>query len=343
MESLIHYLENFNTSPVKAAYVYGPPGCGKTFRVKQLLQGYDVIEYPELSIKNVVDALDEMAPTNVLSFFTAQKRAKVLVLDDLDSREKNALSALIKYLRKKPPLPIVCIGTSSSDKKTKDFMKCCVTISYPPPTREEMRAILGAHPRADEILRISRGDLTKMIHLKRMENVALFETHSSMTSKEFTARLFRENLRFEDHYQLSESDRTIVGMLWHENALDHVQDPGVYRGILREICFADVVDRAMFQKQIWRLGEMSSLLKTIYTSSMLPRVEPREIRFTKILTKYSTEYSNVGFIEELCRTLLVDRRTLLSGSVAVPAAERERFARFLKNYANVWEPSSQKS
>jgi len=38
----------------------------------------------------------------------------------------------------------------------------------------------------------------------------------------------------------------------------------------------------------------------------------KDIRFTKILTKYSTEYNNNVFIETLCSKLNLDRSDLLS-------------------------------
>jgi superfamily I DNA and/or RNA helicase len=38
---------------------------------------------------------------------------------------------------------------------------------------------------------------------------------------------------------------------------------------------------------------------------------PKEIRFTKVLTKYSTEYNNVEFIYDLCQKLDIDKRDLI--------------------------------
>ena len=41
-----------------------------------------------------------------------------------------------------------------------------------------------------------------------------------------------------------------------------------------------------------------------------PQLE--EIRFTKVLTKYSTEYNNTLFIQELSQMLSIDKRDLIA-------------------------------
>ena len=38
----------------------------------------------------------------------------------------------------------------------------------------------------------------------------------------------------------------------------------------------------------------------------------KEIRFTKVLTKYSTEYNNSLFIQELCQKLSLDKKDTFS-------------------------------
>ena len=64
---------------------------------------------------------------------------------------------------------------------------------------------------------------------------------------------------------------------------------------------------------------MTSLLKTMYNNfifSESKNVESitikDEIRFTKVLTKYSTEYNNVTFIQSLCNKLSLDKNDLFS-------------------------------
>ena len=40
--------------------------------------------------------------------------------------------------------------------------------------------------------------------------------------------------------------------------------------------------------------------------------EKKQTRFTKVLTKYSTEYNNMLFIQNLCQQLNMDKKDMLS-------------------------------
>ena len=125
---------------------------------------------------------------------------------------------------------------------------------------------------------------------------------------------------------MNETDRTIVGLLWHENVVDalaklpHQQDAfAFYKDALDNICFADYIDRITFQKQIWQFNEMSSLIKTFYNNKLYherfnpcPKFNPSEVRFTKVLTKYSTEYNNSLFIQMMCQKFGMDKKDLFA-------------------------------
>ena len=82
------------------------------------------------------------------------------------------------------------------------------------------------------------------------------------------------------------------------------------------MCTADYIDRITFQKQIWQFNEMSSLIKTFYNNHIYHQtfnnaVKLNEPRFTKVLTKYSTEYNNSIFIQDLCQQLNMDKKDML--------------------------------
>jgi hypothetical protein len=91
----------------------------------------------------------------------------------------------------------------------------------------------------------------------------------------------------------------------------------LYLRFLKNICFADYIDRITFQNQIWQFNEMSSLIKTMYNNHILHSSFPskkldQDVRFTKILTKYSTEYNNILFLTFLCDKMNLDKKDLLS-------------------------------
>jgi hypothetical protein len=78
------------------------------------------------------------------------------------------------------------------------------------------------------------------------------------------------------------------------------------------------MDRITFQNQIWQFNEMTYLIKTFYNNKLYHenfkenKYIPSEIRFTKVLTKYSTEYNNMLFIFNLCQELDMDKRDVIS-------------------------------
>ena len=139
---------------------------------------------------------------------------------------------------------------------------------------------------------------------------------------------------------MNETDRTIVGLLWHENIIDVLnkmkkeESIPFYCQLLENMCFADYIDRITFQKQIWQFNEMSSLIKTFKNSKIyhdafenLPKIKqhfaPTEVRFTKVLTKYSTEYNNSIFVQSLCNQLGMDKKDMIAFFMSIKDKEHE--------------------
>jgi DNA polymerase III delta prime subunit len=124
---------------------------------------------------------------------------------------------------------------------------------------------------------------------------------------------------------ITDTNRTVVALLYHENVVDAFRQVSVpratsfYLRFLDNMCFADFIDRITFQNQIWIFNEMSSLLKVFRGNKMFhdafPEMRglyrPAEVRFTKVLTKYSTEYNNQLFIYSLCQKMDLDKTDML--------------------------------
>ena len=144
--------------------------------------------------------------------------------------------------------------------------------------------------------------------------------------KKITEKLLNTEYSISEHNVLiNETDRTTIGLLWHENVIDVLEKMPIevsapfYKLILDNICQADYFDRITFQNQIWLFNELSSLIKTFYNHYLYhksfpkkPRFHPTEVRFTKVLTKYSTEYNNQLFIQSLCMQLSMDQKDLFA-------------------------------
>lgn len=145
-------------------------------------------------------------------------------------------------------------------------------------------------------------------------------------TRNITKKIINSHHSIEDHTTImNETDRTIVGLLWHENIIDVIgknkkeESIPFYLKVLDNMCFADYIDRITFQKQIWQLNEMSSLIKTFKNNKIYhdyfkkkQKYNPLEVRFTKVLTKYSTEFNNSVFIQNLCQELGMDKNDLFA-------------------------------
>ena len=157
-----------------------------------------------------------------------------------------------------------------------------------------------------------------------IDNIFQLKSYNDDTKK-ITNKLINKYYNIDEHTSImNETDRTSVGLLWHENIIDVLEKINkkdsipFYINQLENICFADYIDRITFQNQIWQFNEMSSLIKTFknnkiyheYFNKKKPKYNPVEVRFTKVLTKYSTEYNNSLFIQNLCQQLGMDKKDL---------------------------------
>lgn len=319
--------------------------------LKQLEYDVVLYNAGDVRNKSIVDNINmcNMSSSNIMSLFLGGKPKKIaVVMDEIDcmnNGDKGGINALIKLVRPKKTkkqkleevthMPIVCIGNTHVDKKVTELMKCCLVVELGRPDPKKMMSILVAEipdfsEAYDALIRYADGDLKKLVSMceivKRtgVNVVHLFEGKPVVSdSKQMVKKLLLQHHRIGDHALLNETDRTIISMLWHENVADLLDKmPAksavpLYGDILNNLCFADYIDRITFQKQIWQFNEMSSLIKTFYTNYLLhQRLEKQpkvgEVRFTKVLTKYSTEYNNIVFIHRLCQETGLDRRDMFS-------------------------------
>jgi len=362
----------------RGIYVYGSPGCGKTEFVNQLLKdmSYDAVRYDAGDIRNksVIDTITKhnMSDQSVMSIFGKTPKRIAVVMDEIDGMntgDKGGITSLIKLIRPKKTKkqktedytmnPIICIGNYEMDKKIKEIMKVCHVIELPTPTICQMKSLIGetmpevSYKLIEKIANFTQCDIRKFMVLYEIyikdSTILTEETLDTIfkpkmcseNSKVIVNRLFANNYSIAQHTAVvSETDRTIVGLLWHENVVDRIFQPHnmynraggeFYETILKNICFADYIDRITFQKQIWIFNEMSSLIKTFYNNELYNEYKNDckkrdknpvaasycdengggSIRFTKVLTKYSTEYNNILFIQHMCNEMLMDKKDLI--------------------------------
>ena len=345
----------------KGIYVYGVPGTGKTTFVTNILKelNYDVVKYDAGDIRNtsVIEDITKhnMSDKNIMSLFNKKVKKIAIIMDEIDGMnngDKGGINSLIKLIRpkktKKQKLeevtmnPIICIGNYRVDKKIKELMKVCNTVELKTPNDFQVSNIINklmpsiSTEIKTKLISYIQGDLRKLNNMYNfnknkpelftceiIDDIFQIKSYNDDTKK-ITNKLINEYFPISEHNNImNETDRTSVGLLWHENIIDTIekldkkQSIPFYISQLDNICFADYIDRITFQKQIWQFNEMSSLIKTfknnkLYHETFKKKIKynPSEVRFTKVLTKYSTEYNNSLFRQKLCQKLGMDKKDL---------------------------------
>jgi hypothetical protein len=325
---------------------------------------YDIVKYDAGDIRNksIIDTITKqnMADKNIVSMFYKIVQKIAIIMDEIDGMnngDKGGINSLIKIIRpkktKKQKLeeitmnPIICIGNYHVDKKIKELMKVCHVIELHTPNKEQIQTMLMqlipnfnsiSYNSKTNIVSYIQGDLRKLktfyeLYLQNNEILINDKMQDIFTPKSYnddtrviTKKLINNKYSINEHLTImNETDRTIVGLLWHENIIDVIgkrkkeESIPLYLSILDNMCFADYIDRITFQRQIWQFNEMSSLIKTFKNNKLYhesikkkPKYNPSEVRFTKVLTKYSTEYNNSVFIQNLCQELSMDKNDLFA-------------------------------
>jgi SpoVK/Ycf46/Vps4 family AAA+-type ATPase len=369
-----------NNSIKKGIYIYGEPGTGKTTFIINILKelDYDIIKYDagDFRNKSIIDTISQhnMSDKNIMSLFHKKIKKIAIIMDEIDGMnngDKGGINTLIKLIRpkktKKQKLeeitmnPIICIGNYHIDKKIKELMKVCNTIELKTPTQEQINTIVKEiMPTLDPLfIQYIQGDLKKLHNIwniyqnkkdilqsEIIQNVFQLKTYNDDT-KQIVQKIITQPFKIEEHNTImNETDRTIIGLLWHENIIEVIDKmkPNVsipfYIKQLDNICFADYIDRITFQKQIWQFNEMSSLIKTfknnhLYHSSFKKKrkFNVADVRFTKVLTKFSTEYNNTLFIQNLCQQLAMDKKDVFAFFLDLKSKYNENeLVVYLENY-----------
>jgi len=364
----------------RGLYIYGSPGSGKTEFIMDLLHelNYDIIKYDTSDVRNkcAIESLtsENFSDKSVISLLKKKAKPIAIVMDEIDGMnngDKGGINSLIKLIRSKKTkkqktedityTPVICISNYYADKKLKELIKVCNTIEIQKPSYEQIQEIIAIiMPNIDNKLLLENminyidGDLRKLKSI-----ITIYENNFSILKNNLIQNIFKQKLYNNDTKEITkeiisnkyliaqhitimnETDRTIVGLLLHENIVDcldkykmNISVP-LYLKMLDNICFADYIDRITFQNQIWQFNEMSSLIKTFHCNKIYhdgienikakmemdmnvdmnlhkKKYIPSDIRFTKVLTKYSTEYNNSLFIQNLCQQLGLDKKDTFS-------------------------------
>jgi len=271
-------------------------------------------------------------------------------IDSMNHGDKSAISSLIKLIRQKKTKkqklenkttnPIICINNVSNDKKILELEKVCDVFKLNSPNNEELLEIINKilpnlfiyetnvnNIIKNNILNFLNNNLigfNKLIFYYKIDfikkifytNYNSFSITSNNSIKNNVKKLLEKNYDLNNNFIL-ENERTTLSLLYHENIIQlFTNNLNEYIKILDNFTFSDYIDRLIFQKQIWQLNDMNYIIKIFYNNFLLKKfdlykdIDIDKIIFTKILTKYSSEYNNYIFIYNLLQTFLIEKKDL---------------------------------
>lgn len=274
-------IETYNT-----IYIQGNSGIGKSKSILNFLKSND-FDYSYTSIqnlKNIQDFMELLKNVNILKlFYTKQvKTKKVIVLDNLDylqNNDKKILSNIVKYFKNKNTtynnICIIFIGINNKEKKILELINV----------------------------------IEKYIKLNNTND--FYDKNMKEIVKDLVIQKYKKSTNVN-------SEKTIISLCYHENIINYIKKDSIfYEKFLNNFCNGDYYDRIAFQKQLWQFNEMTYFLKVLYNYDLYKKNvilqninNTEEIIFTKILTKYSNEYSNLNFIIYLCNKLNIQKSEL---------------------------------
>lgn len=286
-------LENINN-----LYVQGKTNTGKTTTVLHYVKAnnYEVTYTSLQNIKNEDSFNQLINNNNIFNVLHKKSCQRVIIIDNIDylqNGDKTLLGYIVKYmkqLQKKQNIgtnspKMVFIGTNKDDKK-----------------------VLEIESLVDKVLIFE-------------EQMKFVDVNKSV--KESVQRLLTD----PNFVSTRICEKTIVSLVYHENIIKCIDNNyRFYEKFLKNFTHGDYYDRISFQRQLWQFNEMSFYLKVVENNNNYHECLHKnddnydannsnselDIIFTKILTKYSNEYSNLNFIISCCNKLNCQKSELIN-------------------------------
>jgi hypothetical protein len=256
--------------------------------------------------------------------------------------DKSYFTNLIKLLKKKTTnksIPFIFINTLQEEKKFAELYKISSLLKIMPPSNSQLKNIIQKlYPAIYELenyeviinnildyldnkfyklINIDYFYYNKIIELKFNSPNSVNNTSSVINNsniKLLTKNLLEKRFDLNDLDIINYSDRTSLSLLLHENIIKlfnvnlSIAELKIYKKILLNFAFCDCIDKNIFLYQIWQLNDITYIIKIFYNNfilfqnNLLKHIDIKDIIFTKVLTKYSSEYNNFNFI--FCNTQL---------------------------------------
>ena len=263
----------------KPIYITGNSGSGKTYLIDSYFKNINM-NIKKITLKKIINIsyLDEITKLDIIDVFNNIKREIIIIIDDIDVlniQKKKIINELIKMLK-----------NINKYKKKLKYKLIFSGINYSDKKIKELM-------RLSNIISLGNNIYNKNIYIN-IENI--LNKNNKVNTFEF--------------------DKSIQSLLLHENIINNLTKNNInfYYNFLINFCNGDYYDRISFQKQIWLYNDITFYIKFIINILLYNKenitIEKNDIRFTKILTKYSNEYNNNNFINNICNKLNLTNKEL---------------------------------
>lgn len=264
--------------------------------------------------------------------------------------------------------PLICICDEKLDKKLNELKKNCYSIHLQSPTNEQIIKILKYKniditnsklfniETKNKILTFIHNNIYKLFECidiyswDKVKYISIINENIKNSEKEIikdiTKNIYTNTYSIETYTNtINETDKTSLSLVLHENLhlvfeifkkvmnmdkkyVDEIEIIDKYNTLLDKYSYIDYYDRIIFQKQIWILNDLTSLLKIFYINnftqciyntlqkhnlhlSFIETIQKSEILFTKVLTKYTSEYNNKLFFNYLNTFFYIDNKDII--------------------------------
>jgi len=260
------------------------------------------------------------------------------------------LIKLLKKKNSHKPIPFIFINTLQEEKKFTELYKISTLLKINPPSNSQLKNIIlklypsifeleNSHHIVNNILDYLDNKFYKLINIHYFYHNNIIElkfnspnaSANSISSniinnsniKLLTKNLLEHRFNLNDLDIINYSDRTSLSLLLHENIIKLFNtnltsaDLKIYKKILQNFAFCDCIDKNIFLYQIWQLNDITYIIKIfynnfiLYQNNLLKHIDQKDIIFTKILTKYSSEYNNFNFIFSNTQLYCTNKKNLL--------------------------------
>ena len=269
-----------NSTTPTVAFLYGPPGVGKTTLAHRVVadSGLCPVECNASQFRHKAAMSELIEPllnsNNVADYFRPEGHRRLgIILDEIDGMsagDRGGLTELVRILKDyKGPNTIICISNEWQENRYKPLLRLSLCIHIEPPDPTACAAWL--HKPLAEIQPLwlrHQGDLRK---LQQTDTLTPYNeiTHTP-TVEELVMRLLTGKLSItpQEHLNLDNNDFNLAGLHLHETLPDWIREHyasdantntsfQIYKACLTLISTSDRQDYYTFFHQHWALFPLS--------------------------------------------------------------------------------------